>query len=110
MSSTRLVFKKNSSKAVSDLLRQSILEIVANPVIDQGAHKWVICSFMVEMFIKYTEDMVKELVLKDLLGPSYHGEVKYLQFLDKPEGGKKCQPSTGRLHSVILSSFHALPG
>jgi hypothetical protein len=81
MSSTRLVFKKNSSKAVSDLLRQSILEIVANPVMDQGAHKWVICSFMVEMFIKYTEDMVKELVLKDLLGPSYHGEVKYLQFL-----------------------------
>ena len=46
-SSTRLVFNKNSSQAVSD-----------------GVHKWEICCFMVEMFTKYAGDKVMELVLQ----------------------------------------------
>ena len=47
MSSTRLVFNKNSSQAVSD-----------------GVHKWEMCCFMVEMFTKYIGDKVMELVLQ----------------------------------------------
>ena len=46
-SSTRLVFNKNSSQAVSD-----------------GVHEWEICCFMVEMFNKYAGDKVMELVLQ----------------------------------------------
>ena len=46
-SSTRIVFNKNSSQAVSD-----------------GFHKWEICCFMVEMLTKYTGDKVMELVLQ----------------------------------------------
>ena len=49
MSSTKLVFKKNSNQALSDLLRIRILEIFANPVMEQLVYKWEICYFMMEM-------------------------------------------------------------
>ena len=67
---------------------------------------------MVEMLIKYAgEDKVKEMVIqmKDEVELSYLGD-GVLSVLDKPEGGKKCQPRTGCLHPSILSSLPALPG
>ena len=62
-SSTRLVFNKNSSQAVSD-----------------GVHKWEICCFMVEMFTKYIGDKVMELVLQLNKVPStpYNRPLYYL--------------------------------
>merc|ERR1719318_2076768 len=85
MSSTRLIYKKNSSQAVSDILGSRILEIVNNSIMEeQGVNKWEICCFLVEMLIKYAgEDKVKEMVIqmKDAVELSYLGEMEYLAFL-----------------------------
>ena len=83
MSSTRLVLKKDSSKSICDLLSVKLFEIIANPVMDEGDQRWEICSFMVDIFTKYRVSKLFEMLgeVEKVLGPSYSGEVEYLQFI-----------------------------
>ena len=67
MSSTRLVFKKNCSQALSDPLRSRILEIVANLVMEQYVHKW-------DTFTKYAGD-------RTIFG-AYEAEICVIHFVN----------------------------